>query len=468
MANNFKSKQVYWNTDSTKQLLACSTTSAIVSSITYQATQTSGGDATLKFYKSGDTIRNVVIKKSIGSTTTEFLDKSWVLENGDYFSMSVSGVSESVVVTIHYMEKTASVATSETSDLSDVTSDDPEDGQILVFNSALGKYQPVSISSGLGSAVDTGDLPAETIASGGVEPLNRYMKNIGGLDDLSSGGASSAATLYSDAAKSKFVVEHDDENVVQKVSFADIIAAIIQVGANDIVASGYADASVFTGPTGIYGDVDGSGAVNTADLLEFLTAFGSTWGQTSSLFSSSRIVVNDSTGVNRTVYDASTIQMVLPSSTYVTVIQGTQTVVVDYANELISIESASSAVPISAWTNMKVVFTGSLGCAVVVADDLVNVELRYTLYDSSGTSLGNGANLLIANYQVGEAGPDQSVSIDFTLDSPTLETKTGITGGWTNADIDKIEFSFFAYTSSTFPASFWFEDLNIDMSINQV
>lgn len=465
MANNFKSKEVFWNTGATKLLLSCSTSSAIVSSITYQGTQSSGGDATLKFYKNGSTLRDVSIKKSIGSATTEFLTKSWVLENGDQFQMTVGNLSETAVVTIHYMEKTASVATSDTSDLSDVTSDAPQNGQILVFNSTLGKYEPVSISSGLGSAVDTGDLPEETT---GTEPLNRYMKNIGGLDDLSSGGASSAATLYGDAAKSMFVVEHDDENVVQKVSFADIIAAIIQVGSNDIVAGGYADVSVFTGPTGVYGDLDGNGAVGTADLLAFLTTFGNTWGQTSSLFSSSRIIVNDPTGYTRTLYEDTTIQMVLPSSSYVTVIQGTQTVVVDYTNELISIESASSEVPISAWTNMKVVFTGSLGCTVAVVDDSVNVELRYTLYDSSGTSLGNGANLLIYNYPVAEAGTDQSVPIDFILDSPTLETNTVITGGWTNADIDKIEFSFYANTLNTLPGSFWFEGLNIDMSINQV
>jgi len=466
MANNFKSKEIFWSSDATKLLLTCTTTSAIVSSITLQSTQDSDLDINLKFYKNGSTFRDVKILKAIGSSAQELLTKSWVMENGDQFQMTVSNLSETLVATIHYMEKTASAATSETSDLSDVTSDAPADGEILVFNSSLGKYEPVSISGGLGTAVDTGDLPAETIADGGSEPLNRYMKNIGGLDDLTSGGASSAATLYSDAAKSKFVVEHDDENVVQKVSFADIIAAIIQVGANDIVAAGYGDASVFTGPTGIYGDLDGNGAVGTQDLLEFLTTFGNTWGTTSSLFTSTQIGVLDSVGYSRTICNGTTIQMVLPPSGYVSVTQGTQTVLVDYANELISIESASSAVPISAWTNMKVQVSGSIGCATTVASDSVSVELRYTLYNSTGGSIGNGNTYIVDNVAVDEAGPDTEISFSLNLNSATLESQTQLDGGWTNADIDKIEFSF--YATSTLPAGFWFKRVDFDMNINQV
>jgi hypothetical protein len=473
MANNFKSlQQPFTISDQTTDLLTCSVTSIIVSKVQINVIPSGTGKFHIFLTKSGQGTVKLATKKwasSVDDQVYDLIDKAFVLENGDTITGQTVSSATTVQCTVHYMEKTASVATSNTSDLSDVSTISPNDGQVLVYNASLQKYEPANVSSALGTAVDTGDLPEETVGGGGSEPLNRYMKNIGGLDDLTNtSGSSSAVTLYSEPEKARFVVENNDLSKVQKVSFSDIIAAIIQVGANDIVAAGYADASVFTGPTGVYGDLDGSGNVNTADLLEFLTTFGNTWGVTSSLFSPTLITIQDTSGTSRTSYTGTEIQMVLPASAYVTVDPGTQSVTVDYDNELVVIESAGSSVPISAWTNMKVQLSGLFGCSVFTAGDAVTVECRYTLMNPTGGVLSSGVTDIISNKSIDSAGTDSQVTVDLNLNSAVLESTTQITGGWTNADIDKIEFSFYAYTESGLPATFWFQRLDIDMNINTV
>lgn len=453
MANNFKSKEVHFTTSSTLPLLTCNTTSVIVSSITYQGTA-SASSATLKFTKSGGTARDVLVEKAPADLTLEFLTKSFVLENGDSFSMSVGGLSGTATVTLHYMERTADVATSTLGDLSNVSSTAASGGQILAYNAATSSWEPQTLSGAdLGTASDTGDLPAETVANGGTEPLNRYMKGLNGLDDLTDNSSNLPAhVLYSDPGNVHFVVENNSLTtpVVQKVTWDQLIKSIIEVGVNDLVAAGYGSTATFS-PGGILGDLNGDGSVSTADLLEFLTLFGQSWADNAGDFW--QPTTADVSNANNTVISDS-ITTLSFDATDVTVTQGTQAVTVSGAANTITIESGSDT-PMSALSTKKLRVTSKSGsdAFTVITDQALETVYYWVVvrcYDSSDVQVGYTVQYLVGVQNFPEAGTYSTSTVvgNSFGDIPASEFTGNMTDGLANTDIEKIVVNFAASNDS--------------------
>lgn len=455
MANNFKSKEVQITTDSTVNLLTCTTTSAIVSSITLQMSD--GGTMTkgiLKFYKSGGgSNRSVVILKAPGAAVEDLLTKSFVMESSDQFQFQSTGLNGTAVLTVHYMERTADVSTQELSDLTNVSGTDPSDGQFLVYSNALGQWTPQTLSgANLGEASDTGDLPEDTI---GAEPRNRYMKGLNGLDDLTDNSSNLPAhVLYSDPTNIHFVVENNSLStpVVQKVTWDQLIKSIIEVGVNDLVAAGYGDIDTYS-PNGIVGDLNGDGDVSTADLLEFLTMFGQGWLNAAGSFWQATVAEVNNGGLTNVT---SSITVLNFDTQDVTVTQGTQAVTVSGAGNSITIESGTSETPISALSTKQLkVFTDVSTDAFTVVTSQSNERVEYYLlvdcYDDSDVQVGSTVQYNFATGFFGAAGTFTTGTVgsaDYGAIPLGAFTNAGITDGLANTSIEKLVVKFGAKTDN--------------------
>ena len=199
MPNNFKSKQVIRSSTGTSGLHVCNTVACVVSSVTVQLVATgtdASATAVLKFSKNGGAYKNVAVKKDIDETPDDFLSNTFIMEDGDVFQVQVSAMQNSaeVVFTIHYLERTATVASADLADLSNVSSEAPSNNQVLAWDNANSQWAPLTIDSAdVSGTDDTSDLPEQ---SSGTEPFNRYMKDFNGLDELTNASEENpAATM---------------------------------------------------------------------------------------------------------------------------------------------------------------------------------------------------------------------------------------------------------------------------------
>jgi hypothetical protein len=457
MANNFKSlQQPFTTANQTIDLLTCSVTAIIVSKVQINILPSGTGKFHLLLTKSGQGSVKLATKKWATSNDDEvfdLIDKSFVLEDGDVITGQTENSGTTVQVTVHYMERTADVATSALGDLSNVSGTTATDGQFLVYDNATGTWGPQTLSgANLGTASDTGDLPEDTV---GAEPRNRYMKGLNGLDDLTDNSSNLPAhVLYSDPANVHFVVENNSLStpVVQKVTWDQLIKSIIEVGVNDLVAAGYGSTATYTSSGGILGDLNGDGAVGSGDLLEFLVLFGQSWADNAGAFwqPTTATVAN----ANNTIISSSVTTLSFDSPD-VTVTQGTQAVTVSGAANTITIESGSGNTPMSALSTKKLRVTSESGVDAFTvityqADEIVQYWVVVRCYDSSGVQVGSTVQYQMAQGNFGEAGTYSTGTAQANTfgDIPASEFTGNITDGLANTDIEKIVVNFGASNSS--------------------
>jgi hypothetical protein len=281
------------------------------------------------------------------------------------------------------------------------------------------------------------------------------MKGFNALDQLTNAAAETAAeALYGSPASIKFVAENTDLSTIKpmKVTFQDIIQAIIEVGANDLAAdpSNDYDINTFTGSGGV-GDLNGDGVVSVADLLEFLITFGQAWGSSSSnLFNPSTIEFTDS-DAHQIGTNITTITF---SSGDVTVVDaGTQTITVDNTNDLVEITSLNSTLDLTLVPSKEITFSSYANSAAYVSTTQANQTIvlwaYIRLYDSSSVQLGTTAQIFLGNktFAQAQAGQVWETFNPVTVINSTILSGTGHTSGWNNSNVDKYDIRLAAQTN---------------------
>lgn len=111
------------------------------------------------------------------------------------------------------------------------------------------------------------------------------------IDDT--GYDSIADALAQNATAYVMAMDDVDGNKHVKLSFDDFAGGLALSFINYSIDNGYGDTTTYTGATsGLLGDFDGDGAVSTADLLDFLTNFGS------NILSDNAIFLYSNTSIN--------------------------------------------------------------------------------------------------------------------------------------------------------------------------
>lgn len=444
MANNFKSTQLTLTAANGggTALLACSVTSIIVSSINYHVHDGTGGVAIIEFLvqKSGGTSQPIYVKKTLPSgDTTEVLDKSLILENGDILYVIVGTITTgSLTIMTQYMERTASVATSNLADLNDVSSAAATSGQVLAWDGT--QWEPTTSS---GTLTDTSGLVEQ---SSGTEPWNRYMKNLNSLAALTDSSANDPQDVLSDTPSNvNFVVENNTLSPAppQKVTFEQIIQALMAGPIGDIASdpSNNLSLATFTGSGGV-GDLNDDGEVSTADLLTFLTAFGSAWSNAgNTTFQPSVVQFSDGDVVQ---LNSSTWTTLSFASGDFTATAGTQNVTVDYTTNH-DIEFASQASPyLLKDVPYKEIFLSTLNgflATVIteVASERITIRATIDLFDSGGTPLGAQGYFTWKEQAFTEAGATSWVSPGtLQITSSEIATTCSVTDGLDNASFHSV------------------------------
>lgn len=284
MAINYKSKQQTITNTSNNTLLTPGSgiDTVIVNSIVCKFQ--SGSVLTtveLKISKHDDNVTKSFFQATFGDTTAETnpadypankaaecLTSPIVLEDGDELIAQISGGGFTFF--LQYAERTTAAATGDIENLNNVSDDAPSNNDVLIYNSTSGQYEPGSVSSvGTGAITGTNGLTEES--------PNRFMKRLDLLDDIAVNNAGMDNPEYLSAnPDTLFLTQEGGNNPVRKVTFEDIMAAIVETGVDALVNAGYGTTSTYTADgSAVTGDLDGDGSVSTTDLLIFLTSFGS-------------------------------------------------------------------------------------------------------------------------------------------------------------------------------------------------
>ena len=460
MANNFKSKQVVITTTGTAPIYTCNTVSCVVSSITVQAVQNSSfpnAECTLKFSKDGSLHKAVSVKKAIDSTPSDFLSKTWVMNDGDQFvvqTAQLQNVAE-LIINIHYLERTAAVTSAELSDLTNVSGATPSNGQVLAWNNSAQNWEPLTVDAAdISGASDTSDLPEQ---SSGTEPFNRYMKDFDGLDALTNSGSDNPQDTMNGAPDSVvFVAENKDlaagTRRPMKVTFGDLMAAIVTQGINDLANAGQGTVADYTFG-GVVGDFNGDGEVGSADLLDFLVLYGGNWADaTSPLFQPSSFRVTSSPTTSVTSSDETAPTVLSFNNADVAPNVGTQSITVTESTNTIRITEQGDPYFLDVLPNKELKFVlpgGALTLDVEEADTRFYIVAKVSLYDSSDNQLGStGIVPMQGQLYFFDAGTqDQINGTTLTTTTEQMATATGATNGLDVDDLSYIEIQLAAYTN---------------------
>jgi hypothetical protein len=437
MALNYKSFQFESTASQSVVPVNCNTTSCLVRSATvYNAT---GSDLTCipRVQKSGE-VQLDLKAFSVGTgQTVSLLIEPIILENGDQFKVSLGGAGLRLFVS--YVESTAVLNATSVKELSDWSTTAPADGQIPVWDNASGQYVPTTSGATL---ADTGGLPEQ---SSGTEPLNRYMKNLDALDPLTDLSSSDPEDVLSDnPGDVNFVVENNTLSPAppQKVTFEQIIQALMAQGLTDIANDPNNNLSLatFTGSGGV-GDLNNDGQVSVADLLSFLTYFGSTWTDPiQSLFTPSVVKFTDSDNV---ILDEAWTTLSFAQSDF-TVTAGTQNVIVDYTtNHDIKFASQTSPYLLRNVPYKEILLSthqGNLASVITqVADQEISVRVTIDLFNVGGTALGGQGYFDWTSKTFKEAGTSFWLGpgmIEIT--SSEIATQCSVTDGLDNTSFDSV------------------------------
>jgi len=294
----------------------------------------------LKISKYDDNVTKSFFQATFGDTTAETnpadypankaaecLTSPIVLEDGDELIAEISGGGFTFF--LQYAERTTAAATGDIENLSNVSTDAPSNNDVLIYNSVSGQYEPGSVSSvGTGAITGTNGLTEES--------PNRFMKRLDLLDDLSVSNAALENPEYLQGnPDTLFLTQENGNNAVRKITFEDMMAAIVQTGVDALVNAGYGTTSTYTADgSATTGDLDGDGSVSTQDLLIFLTSFGSIINDV--LYNFNKTVFRHTSGGQRDLIDRDVFYDMMPTTSSADT-TGSQNVTIDGTNGAVRI-----------------------------------------------------------------------------------------------------------------------------------
>jgi hypothetical protein len=282
------------------------------------------------------------------------------------------------------------------------------------------------------------------------------MKNLDVLEVLTDDLSNNPEDVLSDTPSSvNFVVENNALTTPrpQKVTFENIIQALLAGPIGDIASDPNNNLSLatFTGSGGL-GDINNDGEVGTADLLTFLTAFGSAWSSASnSTFQPSVVEFSDSDIVLLNDTTWTTLSFDLGDFTATA---GTQNVTVDYTtNHDIKFASQTSPYLLKNVPYKEVllsVISGNLADVVTeIAGQRIDIRAAIDLYDSGGTPLGAQGYFLWANKSFPQAGNNNWSGPGIReIPSSEIATQCSVTDGLDNTSFDSVNLTLQAKVSS--------------------
>ncbi len=398
MAINYKSKQQTITNTSNNTLLTPGSgiDTVIVNSIVCKFQ--SGSVLTtveLKISKYDDNVTKSFFQATFGDTTAETnpadypankaaecLTSPIVLEDGDELIAQISGGGFTFF--LQYAERTTAAATGDIENLNNVSDDAPSNNDVLIYNSVSGQYEPGSVSSaGTGSITGTNGLTEET--------PNRFMKRLDLLSDIDS---TDNADFLSANPATLFLVQEAGNHGVRKITFENIMAAIVQSGVDTLVAAGYGtqDTYMADGST-TSGDLDGDGAVTTGDLLAFLAEFGTIYTEVSQTFSQSEIRYTNSSQRQLLTQD---VFYDLTNTTSFADQTGSQNVTINETTGVV--KYTENLVEFGVQGGLKIIVekqnASSNGIAMVIKEDGTQIQLWIQVQAFSGAS----ANTLVDTY----------------------------------------------------------------------
>lgn len=282
------------------------------------------------------------------------------------------------------------------------------------------------------------------------------FRGIDSLPPISFGSGSSIPNELGTAPVGDYMFLVHDTNLDthRKVDFQDIGGALTLGFIQSNIANGYGSEEGYTDPgTGLVGDFNGDGSVTTADLLEFLIAFGSDITDVPDgpgAYDLRYIRVDSAPDTDLTNVAAGVKTRLNFEGGNVTITTGDLDVTVASTDDQFTI-SSSSVFDITSIPSKKLKFnaygsTPGVQFDSAIALGQVLLFAKIECLNNTNELVGNEAYFQIADLSSFNASAGVNIANTWATavcDSPWVEENCGVIGGFSSSNVKKIRFSYY-------------------------
>ena len=315
--------------------------------------------------------------------------------------------------------------------------------------------------------------------TGSGTALEGNTQTIGDISSLASPLRAAGNGTVVDAIKEHpneltFVVDSTITNQTgsKKFTVQDFFTAIVTSGLEDLDSGGFVDIADYVGTTsGVVGDFNDDGFVGSADLIQFLTLYGtagSAFADASvQILSNNNPATFNTTAAQTLKWNASAI----PSASVIPA--GVSINILDFTDQIEFVTGANPMFPITAWTNKRVVIsqagTSSQnlvfgGANTTFPDTQFHVGVEIKGFDANNNVVVNDVPFL------GTIGPLPNLQGGLSINFSSLDGSSRIVTSTDLSDetIVKIQVSLFAEPVDSTDTEFTFNLTNVKISLESV